>query len=162
MKNLALILLLAITGSTTATGQDLVTFDSYTAAPSGTRVFSEYLEKATRSGDLEYGVMYKGDDGYGMTYKLDMSNFEKTDDILKLTHDILIDNNKDPNSPDHDWSDMELDFENYDMELMWVDFYLNSEVGKAWEIDVDGKNYVVFLQMNYNYSQVTLTEYKKN
>ena len=158
MRNL--ITTLAIITSTLASGQDLVTFDIYTQAPKGTVIFND-LHKLIKEGEIEYGVMYKGEDGYGILYKLDMSNFEKTDAIIELTNIVLVDNNISQNHPNLDISDMNLDLISYDMEELWLDFYLDSEVAKVWKIEADGKKYVVILQMNYNYHQLTLTEYKK-
>jgi len=158
MRNL--ITTLAIITSTLASGQDLVTFDIYTQAPKGTVIFND-LHKLIKEGEIEYGVMYKGEDGYGILYKLDMSNFEKTDAIIELTNTVLVDNNISQNHPNLDISDMNLDLISYDMEELWLDFYLDSEVAKVWKIEADGKKYVVILQMNYNYHQLTLTEYKK-
>ena len=161
MKNL--ITVIAIFLALTVTGQDLVTFDTYTQAPVGISVgpLKTNLHTSIKAGILEYGVMYKAEDGYGILYKLDMSNFEKTDAIIELTNNVLIDNNISQNHPDLDISDMNLDLISYDMEELWLDFYLDSEVFKAWEINANGKDYVVILQMTYNYLQVTLTEFIK-
>ena len=161
MKNL--IGLLAVVLTTTVTGQDLVIFDTYEKAPVGVAVGprNTNLHSSIREGILDYGVMYKAADGYGILYKLDMSNFEKTDAIIELTNNVLVSNNISQDHPNLDISDMNLDLISYDMEELWLDFYLDSEVFKAWEIDANGKNYVVILQMNYNYLQLTLTEYEK-
>jgi len=155
MKNL--IALLAVVLTTTVTGQELVTFKTYTQAPAGLTALNQ-LENHMDNGVIESGVMYKFDDGYGLKYNMVLSSAQNTVDVLTLTHDILVSNNIDPNVTDYDESDMEIDFDNYSVEDLWVDLYLDRAIRKAWGMKVDGKVYAVILQMSIYSFTLTFTE----
>lgn len=157
MKNLTTVIAIFLT--LTVTSQELIGFDTYKKAPEGTVIYDD-IKDLVSSGEIESGIMYKAKDGYGIRYELPLSSIENTTDILTLTHDILIANNIDPNNPDVEDGDIKVNFDNYSVEDLWVDFYLGYAVRKAFPIYIGEKTYVVVLIMALNSFELTLTEFK--
>jgi hypothetical protein len=157
MKKLTLLLAITFLTAGLSSAQELVGFDTYVEAPAGLTALNN-LGEHMANGIIEEGVMYKFDDGYGVEYDIVMSNTQSTIDILTLTNDILISNGIDPNIVDSEESDMEIDFDNYSVEELWVDLYLGHVIRKAWGMRVDGNVYAVILQMSLYSFTLTFTE----
>ena len=157
MKNLTTAIAIFLT--LTVSGQELIGFDTYEQAPKGTVVYND-LKSLIEDGEIESGVMYKAEDGYGIRYDMPLSSTQNTVDILTLTHDILVANNIDTDEPEIEESDMDLDFNEYSIEDLWVDFYLGYAIRKAFPIHIGEKTYAVVLIMNLYSFELTLTEFK--
>jgi hypothetical protein len=161
MKKLTLLLAITFLTAGLSSAQELVGFDTYEQFPIGFMVFDD-INILLEEGKIESGVMYKGEDGYGIVYNNPLSVIENTIDILTLTQDILINNNIDPSDPEVDDGEIDVDFSDYSIDDLWFDFYMGYTIRKAWGIRINGVLYVAVLQMHIYSFELSLTEFKKN
>lgn len=150
MKRLTLVLAITFLTAGLSSAQGILGIGSYSEAPPGVESMtgSAFID-LTNNGIVKTDVMYKTENGYVITFEGAVSSDLNSGIIIPMTINLLSENKVDISNILYDESNIDLDFQDYDLEDMYIDMVNGKVIRKAWEIITTDSKYAVTLQMHW-------------